>query len=125
MTMTRKCRFRDCPTPYLLADVDEQVTCRTCREVMGLLPLIEDRREDDGRELTSAHQPTQDYSDILTYLHQLGATQPGRPFQFVIADVREQIYCNTGKWDDRDVEEIGNDEWLDAIQDLIKEQTVE
>ena len=45
--MTRKCRFRDCPTPYLLADMDERVTCRTCREVMGLLPLPEDRREDD------------------------------------------------------------------------------
>ena len=139
--MIRKCRFMDCPTVHRMAKGDEPVTCATCRDVMGLLPLLEDRDEDDesipdnflsilagvvvDRDLTAAHQPTQDYSDILAYLHALGSKQPGRPFQFVLADVREQIYANTGKWDDRDVEEIGNDEWMDAIQDLIKEQTIE
>jgi hypothetical protein len=78
----------------------------------------------DPRELTAAHQPTGDYSDICEYLHELGATQPGRPFQFVLADVIEQIYVNTGKWNDPDIEEIYNDEFLDALQDLLKEDTM-
>jgi len=79
----------------------------------------------DEQALTSAHQPTQDYSDLLSYFYQLGAVQPGRPFQFILADVQEQIYCNTGKWDDRDMEEIHNSEYMDALQDLIREQTIE
>ena len=72
-------------------------------------------------ELTAAHLPTGDYSDICSYFHDLGAQHPGRPFQGILSDVIEQVEMNTGKWYDPDVEEIHNDEWLDALQDLIEE----
>jgi DNA polymerase III gamma/tau subunit len=95
-----------------MADGDEAITCSTCRQVMGLLPL---------KDLFDASQrrATGDFIDILHFLRQLADKDPGATFQSVLSAVLEQVYCNTGKWYDPDLEEVHNDEFLDALQDLL------
>ena len=45
----------------------------------------------------------------------------GRPFQFVLGDIHQLIYDSTGKVDDPDINEIGNDEYKVALLLLLKD----
>jgi hypothetical protein len=109
--MSKKCRYTDCPKPHKLAVGNEQVTCMNCREWMGLLPL---------KAINLQKQATGDYRDIINYLGQIGDGQPGRTFHSILSMVLDQVYTNTGKWYDPDLVEIHNDEYLDAIQDILE-----
>ena len=45
--MIRKCRYEDCKEHNPVAEEDEQVTCATCREYLGLPPLNEEDIDED------------------------------------------------------------------------------
>jgi hypothetical protein len=47
----------------------------------------------------------------------------GKPFQFVLGDIHQRIYDDTGKVDDPDIHEVGNDEYIDTLRKLIEEHT--
>ena len=47
-----------------------------------------------------------------------------KPFQFVIGDVHEKIYERFGKVEDPDMDEIGNEEYIVVLRELIEHREV-
>ena len=45
-----------------------------------------------------------------------------KPFQFVMGDVHERIYNEFGKLEDPDQDEIGNDEYIIVLRELIRDR---
>jgi hypothetical protein len=45
----------------------------------------------------------------------------GKTFQFILGDIHQDIYDRTGKVDDVDVHEIGNEEYIETLTALLRE----
>jgi hypothetical protein len=58
---------------------------------------------------------------LLFNLLEWYAEDTQKSFQFVLGDIHQRIYDDTGKLDDPDMSEVGNDEYIDVLRKLIEE----